>query len=121
MRLTYSQTAGTLTTPDGKLFAKGYAGYGGGKNNPAMQRIKKLGPLPQGLYRIIGEPFVHERCGQFCLRLEPDPANKMYGRDGFLWHGDNGHGTASEGCICSSGESRRMAWKLGYREIMVTA
>jgi len=35
------------------------------------------------------------------MRLTPDPANEMYGRGGFLIHGDNGRGnqSSSEGCI----------------------
>jgi hypothetical protein len=34
------------------------------------------------------------------MRLTPDPSNTMYGRGGFLMHGDNSYGdqSASEGC-----------------------
>ena len=41
------------------------------------------------------------RPSPFSLRLTPDPANDMCGRDGFLIHGDSiAHpGTASQGCI----------------------
>lgn len=117
-RLTYSQAAGTLLAPDGFL-AVGYAGYETGKNNPTMQHVPDVGPLPRGLYRIVGEPFEHERCGQFCLRLEPDAANEMFGRAGFLLHGDNGKGTASHGCIVQDRKSRELVWSEGYREIEV--
>lgn len=117
-RLTYSQGLGTLATPDGFL-ATGYAGHGGGKNVAAMQHIPNVGPLPRGLYRIVGEPFTHEHCGPFCLRLEPDPANEMHGRAGFLIHGDNDTHTASEGCIVMSRAIRQQIVKEGYSEVEV--
>jgi hypothetical protein len=35
------------------------------------------------------------------MPLDPDPNNNMYGRDGFMIHGDSisNPGAASEGCI----------------------
>ena len=118
-RLIYSQGQGTLTAPDGTV-AHGYAGFGDGKNNPGMENVPDVGPLPRGIYRIIGEPFDHPRCGPFCLRLEPDTGNAMYGRAGFLIHGDNGHGTASHGCIIMPRTMREQVWREGYLELEVT-
>ena len=39
--------------------------------------------------------------GPFVLRLTPAPTNEMFGRDGFLIHGDSIEhpGSASHGCI----------------------
>ena len=132
-RLTYSQSAGTMFALDGFL-AVGYAGAGEGKNNPAMQHVRNVGPIPRGLYTItgpecIGTAFPCPDCkgatahkhGPYVLRLHPHPANQMFNRAGFLWHGDNGKGTASEGCPCTSGQSRRQAWSEGYREVEVVA
>ena len=46
---------------------------------------------------IIDSP----RTGVRTIILEPDPANRMFGRSGFRIHGDNAHAnrTASDGCI----------------------
>jgi hypothetical protein len=86
-----------------------------------MDHVPNVGPLPRGLYRIVGEPFIHPHCGQYCLRLEPDAANQMYGRSGFLIHGDNGKGTASEGCIVLARPARELIVAQGYAEVEVVA
>ena len=132
-RLTYSQGIGTLSAPDGFL-ATGYAGADAGKNNPAMQDVKNLGPLPRGKYTITGPecvgttfpcPDCHgataHRHGPYVLRLHPVDGNEMFGRAGFLVHGDNGHGTASEGCICIGRSFRQQMTSEKYTEIEVVA
>jgi hypothetical protein len=48
----YSQSTGKLTY-FGDLIGTGYSGKGKGKNNPAMQDVKDIGPVPAGLYEII--------------------------------------------------------------------
>lgn len=80
--------------------AVGYSGGGSGKNNPALEAIPDLGPIPRGRY-TIGDPFDSEAHGPFAIPLTPDPTNDMHGRSGFLMHGDSVQhpGTASEGCI----------------------
>jgi hypothetical protein len=96
----YSQKTGNLTTNDGKLIAVGYSGHGLGKNNPEMESVKNVGPLPKGIYQI-GTPYNSTRTGPFTLPLIPDPQNKMYKRSDFKIHGDSldDPGTASHGCI----------------------
>lgn len=116
--LTWSQGLGTLSSADGFL-ARGYSGHGIGKDNPDQQHVKNVGPLPVGWYTIDGEPFVHPKCGQFCLRLVPDAENEMFGRSGFLIHGCNGKGTASEGCIVIPRAAREQVVSEGYRRIRV--
>jgi hypothetical protein len=98
---TYIQKTGELYNGRGHCTGVGYAGNGDGKNNPAMQSIVGVGPLPCGWYTIDPELFDHPHCGKDCLRLYPHKGNTMYGRDGFLIHGDSIHkpGTASDGCI----------------------
>lgn len=96
----YSQTTGRLETPEGKLACIGYAGNGLGKNNPKMQHMESIGPLPRGFYKI-GLPYESRQVGPFALPLTPFPENKMYGRGAFRIHGDSikHPGTASKGCI----------------------
>jgi hypothetical protein len=96
----YSQSTGRLTTEIGSLIGFGYAGYGQGKNNPKMQSVHDVGPLPVGKY-FIGEPYVSKNTGPFTIPLNPDPANEMFDRSDFKIHGDtiDAPGTASHGCI----------------------
>ena len=105
---TYEQKTGRMLH-DGVLVWVGYSGHGEGKNNPDMQHIPNVGPIPVGRYRIIKPPFNHSLRGPHCLRLEPLPGNQMFGRNGFLIHGDStkAPGTASHGCICKSPLSAR--------------
>lgn len=111
---TYRQTNGELIDPDGKTIAFGYSGRGAGKNNPNMQDVHNVGPIPQGLY-IIGIPVDTEKHGPYFLPLTPDPENQMFGRSAFGMHGDNivNPGTASEGCIIQSKLSRVTVWESG--------
>jgi len=81
----------------------GYSGFGEGKNNPAMQQIHDIGPIPRG-YWTIGTPEDVETAGPhgpFVLPLTPIDGTMTYGRSGFLIHGDavNHAGSASHGCI----------------------
>lgn len=96
---TYDQSSGQLWH-DGNIAGTGYAGNGEGKNNPAMQHVHDVGPLPRGVY-TIGQPHDTPNHGPFVLDLTPDPTNEMHGRGGFLIHGDSirAPGTASQGCI----------------------
>lgn len=95
----YNQSTGSITK-DGKLIGYGYAGHGFGKNNPAAQNVRMVGPVPVGLYRI-GPAYLHPRLGPTTMDLVPDPRNEMYGRDLFRIHGDSSDhpGWASDGCI----------------------
>jgi hypothetical protein len=99
----YEQMTGRLFDDAGGLVATGYSGFGADKNQPANQSVANLGPIPAGQYSIGAPEFVtgpgpH---GPYVLRLTPAPTNDMFGRDGFLIHGDSLEhpGTASHGCI----------------------
>ena len=96
----YTQSTGILLFPDGKTTTTGYSGHGAGKNNPAMQDVPMVGPIPVGSY-AIGRRFDSETHGPVSLQLTPFPKNEMFGRSGFLVHGDAvlAPGTGSEGCI----------------------
>lgn len=97
MSWTYKQSTGEMISPVG-VVANGYSGRGEGKNNPKMQAMKKTGPVPRGTY-TIGPPYEDPHKGPCVMRLTPDPSDEMFGRSGFLIHGDNSKHDASEGCI----------------------
>ena len=101
----YVQSTGGLYRPDGSFCAQCYSGREEGLNNPAMQQVKDVGPLPVGIYGI---GTVDEEKGPLTIHLTPDPANTMFGRSGFLIHGDNhlANHTASEGCIVAPNGAR---------------
>ena len=102
---TYIQKTGELLH-NGEHVAVGYSGYDNpqtgqnGKNNPDLENVPEVGPIPVGQYSI-GSPEDTLTHGPFVLPLTPDAANQMFGRDGFLIHGDSvvEPGTASRGCI----------------------
>lgn len=87
----------------------GYSGHGAGVNNSAMEMDPDVGPLPRGFY-VMEE--IKDANGNACdyegkkapvIRLVPDGANEMFGRSGFLIHGDMvsapGQEQASKGCM----------------------
>lgn len=90
----YNQASGSVT------FYGLYSGRGAGLNNPQMEMVSCVGPIPRGWYSIEG-PFNDPHLGAVVFRLIPDPANEMHGRAGFDLHGDNAEmdHSASEGCI----------------------
>ena len=120
---TYRQRTGELLR-DGQPFAKGYAGRGDGKNNPALQGVHATGPLPQGRYQFNGPPHDGGHMGPLVLYLAPAPDNVMFGRGSFFMHSDSVHapGTASEGCIVMDPPALRWTiWNTGDRELEVVA
>lgn len=106
MSWTYKQSAGEMTSPNGVVM-QGYSGFGDGENNPKKQNISKIGPIPIGNY-TIGPAYHDPEKGPCVMHLTPDSANQMFGRAGFLIHGDNSkhNDSASEGCIILGPVSR---------------
>lgn len=123
---TYVQQTGELIDREGLVVGRGYAGFGAGKNNPDMQDVPNLGPIPTGDYRIgavrdaKGGPH-----GPYVLPLIPHSANQMYGRLGFLIHGDGTRpetmGRVSQGCIIQQRAVREKVAKSGDRDLQVVA
>ena len=114
------QRQGLLKHYEEKI-SSGYSGFGDGKNNPGLERTPNVGPLPVGLYRI--EPpvdsFDH---GPFILPLTPvNDAAHMYGRAGFLIHGDSktAPGAASHGCIILPRPVRDLIAESGDKYLVV--
>lgn len=109
----YEQATGRLLHDD-KLVAIGYSGAGDGKNNPAMQDVQRVGPIPKGKY-TISPPHDTPSHGPYVLSLTPAPENEMHDRNGFLIHGDSiaKPGTASQGCIIMPRAAREEIWNSG--------
>jgi len=95
----YNQADGTLQHDD-EPAGTGYSGFGEGKNNPEMQTLHDVGPIPEGTYEI-GPPHNTDTHGPHVMALTPADGTETFGRSGFLIHGDSvAHpGTASHGCI----------------------
>jgi hypothetical protein len=121
MRWTYQQSTGLLENADRSMVATGYSGHGEGKNNPAMQDRHNIGPIPQGLYRV-GNLQQTAQHGPDVRALDPHPENRMFGRGGFMVHGDSivNPGEASEGCIIMP-KSIRVSWLAAGDVIEVVA
>lgn len=104
---TWESSTGKCYDDNGLLLAFGYAGGDEGHapegvNNPYLQDVPNVGPLPSGFY-TIGKPYDHPKCGECFLPLTPASDNEMFGRGGFGIHGDlvsaPGQKKASDGCI----------------------
>jgi len=121
MPLVYEQATGRMLLNAEEL-GEGYSGRNGGVNNPMMQDIPGIGPIPVGFY-TIQPPRESARLGQYVLALIPFAANKMFGRAGFDWHGDEtehpGEHLASDGCIIHAREVRETGWNSGQGILQV--
>jgi hypothetical protein len=99
----------------------GYAGHAAGLNNPAMQNVHDIGPLPRGRYKmtaLVDSPHT----GLATIIMDPDPANEMFGRSGFRIHGDNAaaNHSASDGCIIAGhAADRTQIWNSGDHDLEV--
>jgi hypothetical protein len=119
---TYKQSTGELFAADGTRVGIGYAGHGEGVNDPAMESIANIGPIPRGRWHI-GVAYSHEHLGPFTMNLTPDPETETYGRTEFRIHGDaiTAPGTASHGCIVQDHAVRTLVSQSGDRELEVIA
>lgn len=124
--LQYSQSLGTLTLVDGDQtipVGKGWAGNHEGKNNPAMQEVPCVGPLPQGHYTLQPWEAYHGHLGPLVSFLKPDPANEMFGRGDFFIHGPAmspaSYGQESKGCIVMARDVRQNLSDLGITSLEV--
>lgn len=118
---TYDQSAGVMSR-GGKSYA-GYSGNGRGKNNPAMQAARGVGPIPAGRWRIVGPPYTSGNTGPYTMVLQPEVGTQTFGRSEFRIHGDSikAPGTASHGCIILPRAVREAIWGSGDRELEVVA
>lgn len=117
----WRQASGDLER-DGAVLRSGYSGNGPGKNNPAMQAVRDVGPIPQGEYRI-GAAFDSLAMGPVVLPLYPVEPVKAFGRSGFFIHGDSIEhpGEASLGCIILPRDAREAIAASKDAQLTVTA
>ena len=116
---TYAQATGILSQ-DGQGIGTGYSGFEQGKNNPALQQVSDVGPIPCGPY-TVGPQFTHPTKGPLVMTLTPAPGCNEFGRSGFLIHGDSiAHpGEASEGCIIMGHDIRLKISTSGDNQLTV--
>lgn len=117
----WDQSAGELSR-DGKLVSRGYSGRGRGKNNPALQSVVGVGPIPAGkwtLASVYNSPAV----GPFAIVIEPCAGTDTLGRSAFRIHGDSVRfpGEASHGCIILPRKIRDQIWASRDRALVVVA
>lgn len=77
-----------------------YSGHADGLNNPNMEAVKMMGPIPRGRWRIVQWDDHHGSLGPIVAILEP-VGHDALGRSEFRIHGDNplDNFTGSDGCI----------------------
>ena len=122
MNLNYSQSQHQLTDDDGNVVAPPDACFAGnheGLNNPAMQNVGFIGPLPQGVYSV-GDWGEHGALGPNSAPLT-QVSGDTYGRNNFFCHGPGGHDPSqcSEGCIVVEAEYRQKVIDLAPDTITV--
>jgi hypothetical protein len=120
MPFSFHQSTGALLDPNGLTLETGYSGRGEGRCNSAMQDCKGIGPIPQGGYRISAS-YSDPHKGPVVMRLTPDAANVMFGRAGFLIHGNNAANDASEGCIILGHATRLTVEQSADKRLLVIA
>ena len=116
---TYRQATGELCTADGEIVETCYSGHGKGVNNPTMEAVRSVGPIPKGLY-AVGKIQDTPNLGPRAFPLLPVEHNAL-GRSGFWVHGDNtkGNRSGSHGCIIASRATRiRMAKESKLLEVV---
>lgn len=125
---TYDQSSGELRNAKGQLVLTGYSGHGRGKNNPALQGVKGVGPIPRGRWRmqsIYDSANVGPRAITLWSLDDPsiDDRHEATGRSAFRIHGDSirAPGTGSRGCIILPRAVRVAMWASGDRELEVIA
>lgn len=120
--ISYEIITGRVYSDSGELWGVGYSGFGPYKNIATAQSLRDEGPIPEGIY-TIGAPEDTVTHGPYVLPLTPDPNNLMWGRAGFLIHGDSviSPGTASRGCIILARDVREQIWASGDHSLQVLA
>jgi len=123
----YAQRQGTWMHPSGLRLTGLYSGHGDGVNNPALQPVQGVGPIPQGMWKI-NAPIKSQHTGPFALPLIPFASTETFGRgiaEPFEMHGDwvghEGQRLASCGCVISALEGRESVWSIaGAGDNLVT-
>lgn len=92
----YSIADQALLLPNGERL-EAHSGLGHLKDNPKFSRVKNRGVTPPNVYKLSHLGFLFY--GTRALRMSPENAAKMYGRDGILAHPYLAAGGQSQGCM----------------------
>jgi len=116
LRWEYSQRTGILwyvndITGRRTYIGEGFSGGGEGLNNPALQDVEDVGPIPRGEWSI-GAAYPHEILGLLTMNLIPRWAINRFA---FRMHG----GTRSEGCVIMNSNIRRRVNRSRDRNLRV--
>lgn len=117
----FNSRTGLFRFSDGTC-AIAYSGHGDGINNPSLEAIRGVGPIPVGLWDIMN-PHDSSVTGPYSLPLVP-VEHDAHGRTLFRIHGDNRKGdkSASHGCIIMSPLClRRKIYQSGVHRLEVVA
>lgn len=100
-----------------------YSGHGEGLNNPELESVPDVGPIPCGQWQVTGVIHQDPELGPYVLVLEPLPGTDTFGRTVFRVHGDNRllNYTASKGCVVAGLPSRERIWESNDHVITVVA
>lgn len=118
----YEQKTGVMLNPQGEISARGYSGHGGGLNNPDMEEVPSVGPIPRGDWSIDLTPLgLDHGLGPLALPLLP-VNHGAHGRSAFRIHGDNSSDdrSASHGCIILPRSVRQAIIDSGVTHLLVT-
>lgn len=113
----FVSSTGELRDSDGVHVWTGYSGHGEGRDNPAMEAVPAVGPIPSGLWSI-GPPHNSDHTGPFSMALTP-VGHDAHGRSAFLIHGDNKTRDASHGCVIVPRPIRERIWNSGDHQLEV--
>lgn len=117
----WQQSDGRLSR-EGKSVAHGYSGHDIGRNNPKLQSVRNVGPVPAGRW-TIEKRYDSRNTGPCTLTLVPDADTITFGRSQFRIHGDSvaRPGDASHGCIILPRAACDAIWSSGDRRLTVIA
>lgn len=118
MSYTYDVASGAMFENSSFLWT-GYSGHNEGFNNPGMEAVHAVGPIPRGAWSL-GPWYDHPRLGPIVTDLTPVGHN-AFGRTEFLIHGDNNFSnqSASHGCIVISRTIRELMRESGDTDLIV--
>jgi hypothetical protein len=118
---TYNSRTG-LISHNGDKIGMGYSGNGNGLDNPALESVHGIGPIPVGHWLITEWVDNYPTKGPVVAILAP-VEHGAHGRTGFLIHGDNQemNHTASHGCIIAQRWIRQQWRASGDNKLEVVA
>ena len=117
--ISYDQKTGEIKIRN-TVVGYGYSGAGKGVNNPALENVRRVGPIPRGRWKIDRWDDKHGDKGPQVAVLSP-VGHDAHGRTAFLIHGDNTslNQTGSWGCIIASRLIRNALRASGETELVV--